>query len=214
VTSVSSSLTVIRGTDRRCRGWTLDNRFRRWWAPARNETEPLSLQPGLRVADLGAGVGFLTPSILERIGAAGDLVLVDPDPRSLAVVRARWGSDRRVHIIQASAADVSMLPDASKDRVILSLVLCCMVDKAGALDEAWRILRPGGLALVSYPERRWRLSARKMSLRVSPELWGQLVLAHPWRVVASQRHRLIRRHVIQKPESEPAPQREHSSSAG
>ncbi|HLY77716.1 MAG TPA: methyltransferase domain-containing protein, partial [Thermoplasmata archaeon] len=85
------------------------------------------------------------------------------------------------------------------DRVVLSLVLCCMVDKSGALNEAWRMLRPGGLALVTYPERRGRLNPRSASLRVSPELWGRLVAGHPWVVVSSSRKRFVRRHLLRKP---------------
>lgn len=189
---------MILRADRRCPGWSLDNRFRRWWAPARAETELLRIQSGQRVADLGTGVGYLTDSLLSCVGPAGGLVLVDPNDRGLEAVRARWGSDPRVQIVQASAAHVPMIPDSSMDRVVLSLVLCCMVDKIGALDETWRILRPGGLALVSYPERRWRLNPVKRSLRVSPELWDQLVAVHPWRTMESKKHRLIRRHVLQK----------------
>jgi ubiquinone/menaquinone biosynthesis C-methylase UbiE len=191
---------MVIGADRRCRGWTLDNRLRRWWAPARYEVDLLSIQPGAHVIDLGTGVGYLAESLLERAGPTGTLDLVDPDPTSLAVVQRRWGSDARVRIFQASAAQVSPIPDRSMDRVILSLVLCCMVDKTGALNEAWRILRPGGLALVSYPESSWRFGARRKSLRVSPELWSRLAAAHPWKVMVSQRRRLIRRHVLQKPE--------------
>jgi ubiquinone/menaquinone biosynthesis C-methylase UbiE len=160
----------------------------------------LSVGPGHHVADLGAGVGFLTSTLLERVGPSGFLELVDPNPRAISIVQARWSADPRVRVRVASAAEVPFIPDQSVDRVVLSLVLCCMVDKAGALNETWRILRPGGLALVSYPERRWRLSRRKMSLRVSPELWARLVVQHPWHVRSSQRTRLIRRHVLRKPE--------------
>jgi ubiquinone/menaquinone biosynthesis C-methylase UbiE len=196
----TASLPVVRTRDRRCPGWSLDNWFRRRWAPAANEVGLLSVGPGQHVVDLGAGVGFLTEALLARLGPSGTLDLVDPDPRAMASVQARWGADPRVHMKVASAAHVPFIPDGSVDRAVLSLVLCCMVDKAGALNETWRILRPGGLALVSYPERRWRLSRTKMTLRVSPELWARLVAEHPWKVLASQRKRLIRRHVLQKPE--------------
>jgi len=152
------------------------------------------------VVDMGAGVGYLAEALLDRMGPTGALDLVEPDPRSLEAVQARCGKDVRVRILQASAVHVPSIADQSADRVVLSLVLCCLVDKAGALDETWRILRPGGLALVTYPERRWRLSAQKASLRVSPELWDRLVVRHPWRLLSSSRQRLIRRQLIQKPE--------------
>lgn len=150
--------------------------------------------------DLGAGVGYLVRAMLDQVGPSGAVALVEPDARALSVVQSRWGDDPRVRLFLASAAEVPALPDASADRVVLSLVLCCMVDKAGALNETWRILRPGGLVLVSYPERRWRLHPRKASLRVTPGLWSHLVAQRPWRVVASERRRWVRRHLLEKPE--------------
>ncbi|MCI4347751.1 MAG: class I SAM-dependent methyltransferase [Thermoplasmata archaeon] len=160
----------------------------------------MAIRPGQHVADLGAGVGYLTAALLERIGPVGIVDAIDPDMQGLEVVRGRFGNDPRLRILRASAAHVPEIADQSVDRVVLALVLCCMVDKAGALDETWRILRPGGLALVSYPERRWRLSWRKASLRVSPEYWERLVVGHPWKLLATSRERLIRRHVLQRPE--------------
>ncbi|MGC2288265.1 MAG: class I SAM-dependent methyltransferase [Thermoplasmata archaeon] len=190
---------VVATRDRRCRGWTLDNWVRRWWAPAGFEADLLSIEPGQHVVDFGAGVGYLTPTMLERVGPSGIIDLVDPDPTHLSLARIHVGADTRVHLMVASAADAPSISDRVVDRVVLSLVLCCMVDKSGALDEAWRVLRPGGLALVTYPERRWRLSAVKVSLRVSPELWARLITRHPWTVLSSGRKRLIRRHLLQKP---------------
>jgi SAM-dependent methyltransferase len=197
------TLPVLPSRDRRCRGWTLDNPLRRWWAPARAEVDRLRVESGQCVADLGAGVGFLTPALLDRVGPTGLVFVVDPDPRNLSIARARWGTDPRVRPLTASAASIPSIADQVVDRVVLSLVLCCMVDKAGAMDEAWRILRPGGLALVSYPERRGWGGRPKRSLRVTPEVWSGLVVRHPWRILSSDRKRFIRRHVLEKPPAAP-----------
>ena len=190
---------MIQSQDRRCPAWSLDNRVRRWLSPPRLDVDLLEPIPGDRVVDLGAGVGYLTPSLLDRLGSAGELILVEPNPKAGAVLRARWEVDGRVRIFQASAGDVPMIPGESQDRAVLSLVLCCMVDKRGALDEAWRILRPGGLALVSYPEPGWRLRTVQRSLQLSRRLWDGLVVAHPWKVRRSFRRLLVRRHLLEKP---------------
>jgi SAM-dependent methyltransferase len=196
---------VVGVRDRRCRGWTLNNRVRRWLAPPRLETELLSLEPGHRVVDLGAGVGYLTSALLERVGPRGAVWLVDPDSRNLSIAQAHWAEDPRVSVVRGSAANVPSIPDRSADRVVLSLVLCCMVDKSGALDEAWRMLRPGGFALVTYPERRRIWSGRMRTLRVTPEVWKRLVVQHPWGVVSSRRRRFIRRQLLQKPDGTARP---------
>jgi ubiquinone/menaquinone biosynthesis C-methylase UbiE len=180
-------------------GWTLDNRLRRWLSPAGSEVDRLTVGSGHHVVDLGAGVGFLGEAILERLGAGGRLDLVEPDPAHLTTIRERFHGEPRVQTFQASAAHVPFLGDATVDRVVLSLVLCCMVEKEAALDETWRILRPGGLALVSYPEFGGKWTLRKRALRVTPALWARLVQRHPWTVRASSRERFIRRHLLEKP---------------
>lgn len=193
------SLPVIVANDRRCRGWTLDNRLRRWWAPAEDEVRLLDVIPGQRVVDLGAGVGYLVPELLASVGTSGSVELVDPDSHNLARAQERWGRDARVRFHVGSATHVASVADSAADRVVLSLVLCCMIDKGGALDETWRMLRPGGIVLVTYPERGRRLSPHKQSLRVTPETWARLLSLHPWRVASSEKRRWIRRHVLQKP---------------
>jgi ubiquinone/menaquinone biosynthesis C-methylase UbiE len=186
-------------SDRRCRPRTLDNPLRRRFAPATRELDLLSLASGQTVADLGAGVGFFGPEILRRVGPRGRLYLVDPDAGNLARAAARVGPDPRVHILQASAARVEEIPDGSVDCVLLSLVLCCMVDKEGALNEAWRIIRPSGRCYASYPRRSLVPRFRRPSLRVTPERWEALARLHPWRAIRTPPSWVVTRHLLERP---------------
>ena len=64
----------------------------------------------------------------------------------------KQAQDRGVLVVRAST-DGSGLPlaDASVDVVIMSEIIEHLVDPDGALDEAWRVLRPGGTLLLSTP---------------------------------------------------------------
>ncbi|MCI4335695.1 MAG: methyltransferase domain-containing protein [Thermoplasmata archaeon] len=186
-------------SDRSCSPRALNNPLRRWLAPPSREIELIALSEGDRVADLGAGVGYYVAEILRRIGPAGRLILVEPDGENLAIAtRGVRAADPLLPIL-ASATDVSAVGDASVDRVLLSLVLCCLVDKEGAMDEAWRILTPGGLALITYPRLGPILRRRRASLRVTPDRWARLLDRRPWKVQATRRGRVVRRHLLQKP---------------
>lgn len=196
-TSIGAALPVVE--DRRCRAGPLDNPLRRWLAPPGRELDPLGLRPDMVVADLGAGVGYFARDTLDRIGPDGHLDLVDIDPENLAIARQRIGDDRRVTVRTASAAHVPEIPASSVDRVLLSLVLCCLVDKAGALETAWRILRPGGRAIVTYPRRGLPRLARGPSLRIGPGGWIDLVGRRPWRELPSPRGWFVHRHLLEKP---------------
>jgi arsenite methyltransferase len=184
--------------DRRCRAGSLDNLVRRLLFPARRELDPLGIASGQRVIDVGAGVGFLAPEVLRRIGPIGSLVLVEPDARNLDLARRRCDDDPRVRLSQERGAHLDSIASGTADRVILSLVLCCLVEKEATLAEAWRVLRPGGRALVSYPRFRSVPRRGRVSLRVCPEGWRRLVSRMPWTTLATS-GRLIRRHVLEKP---------------
>ncbi len=190
--------------DRWCRAGALDNRLRRRFLPPGKDLDRLGVRPGQDVCDLGAGVGYFADEILRRLGPAGHLVLVDPDRENLGPYLERHGPDPRVTSWFCSAADVDAIPSESQDRVLLSLVLCCLVEKAAVLDQTWRILRPTGRALVTYPA--WGVPFRRESLRVRPELWRTLVSRRPWRVLSSERSWGIARHLLEKtgPELRPS----------
>jgi len=194
-----SDMLPLLPVDRRCRPGSLDNPVRRRFGPATREIDLLHLAPGQTVADLGAGVGFFAPEMLRRVGPHGRLYLVDPDVDNLGRAANRVGSDPRVRILPASAACLPEIPDSSVDRVVLSLVLCCMVDKEGALNEAWRIVRPGGWVYATYPRRRLIPRFRRPSLRVAPKRWEALVRTHPWRVMRTPPSWFVTRHLLERP---------------
>jgi SAM-dependent methyltransferase len=91
----------------------------------------------LRVADVGAGTGKLTRTIVE---AGVEVVAVDPDPGMLAALR------EYVHGVPTfvGTAERMPLPDASLDAMLLGQAWH-WVDVAAASAEAGRVLRAGGV---------------------------------------------------------------------
>ena len=91
----------------------------------------------LRVADVGAGTGKLTRTIVET---GADVVAIDPDPDMLAVLsRGVVGVPTFV-----GTAERMPLPDSSVDAVLLGQAWH-WVDVEAASAEAARVLRPGGV---------------------------------------------------------------------
>ena len=114
------------------------------------------LPQGLRVLDLGGGVGRFTTWLLDR---GCQVELVDPDLRSLwQAVSSAAG--------RAGALDVhwttgELLPDLPPfDVVIAAEVLCYVEDPARVIQGVRKLLRPGGLFLMSVEARYgWALSS-------------------------------------------------------
>lgn len=122
----------------------LDIAFRR---RAWTVLEWLGAPRGRRILDAGCGRGFYL-KMIRRLGA-GRLVGVDFEPPLLARAR-RTTAGLGVGL---AAASVTALPFAAGSfaAVVLSEVLEHVADDRAALAEAWRLLEPGGLLIVTVP---------------------------------------------------------------
>lgn len=110
--------------------------------------ERLGLDDGARVLDVGCGTGRLAQWIAERLGPRGNVVGIDPLEHRIDIARSH-ASSARFEVGQAE--DLGAFEDASFDAVCVSSVLHWVTDKAKALAEIRRVLRPGGCVAVSTP---------------------------------------------------------------
>jgi ubiquinone/menaquinone biosynthesis C-methylase UbiE len=102
----------------------------------------LELRAGQRVLDVGCGTGRLAIEALGRVGEAGRVVGVDPAASRIAIASRR--RDARLALYIARAEDLSRFAPEEFDVVYLNSVLNWLRDKRRALEEAYRVLRPGG----------------------------------------------------------------------
>jgi arsenite methyltransferase len=112
------------------------------------------IRPGETVLDVGTGAGLIGYGALDRVGPAGQVIFSDVSPDLLghcqAAVIAEGLLDRS-DFLQASADDLNGVGDASVDVVTTRSVLVYVADKAAALHEFHRVLRPGGRAVLVEP---------------------------------------------------------------
>ena len=96
------------------------------------------------VLELGAGTGMNLSHYDEGLAS---LVLTEPEPAMLRRLQPKALKQApNAKVVQASAEDLPF-EDASFDAVVSTLVLCGVDDQARALQEAKRVLRPGGRLL-------------------------------------------------------------------
>lgn len=100
-----------------------------------------------RVLETAAGTGVATAAILEALPDA-QIVATDLNRAMLDVAEARLGATGRVQFRQA---DAQALPfeDESFDLVLCQFGMMFFPDRAGAYQEARRVLRPGGCFLLN-----------------------------------------------------------------
>lgn len=121
-------------------------RLPRWMFPR------MRLREGEQVLEVGCGTGNLWRDNAERIPAGLALTLTDLSPGMLEQARARLAG--LAPNPEFRIADVQALPfaDASFDALVASHMLYHVPDRAKALAEIRRVLRPGGrLYATTYP---------------------------------------------------------------
>ncbi|HEX3479748.1 MAG TPA: methyltransferase domain-containing protein [Kofleriaceae bacterium] len=125
--------------------------------------ERLGLQEGARVLDVGCGTGRLAQWIAERVGTNGAVAGIDPLEERIHIARSRGGGTARFEVGQAE--DLRAFEDASFDAVCMASVFHWIADKAKALAEVRRVLRPGGrLGMTTLPQELARAGTMGLAL--------------------------------------------------
>ena len=134
-----------------------------------NPTALAELHEGEIVLDLGSGGGIDVLLSAERVGASGKAYGLDMTEEMLALAREnqRKAGVANVEFLKGEIENIP-LPDASVDVIISNCVINLSADKGRALQEAFRVLKPGGRFAVSDVVVRGEVPA---AVRRSMELW-------------------------------------------
>lgn len=112
--------------------------------------ELTAVRAGQRVLDLAGGTGDLAALLAPKVGATGEVVLSDINASMLSVGRGRLvdrGVVGNVRYVQADAETLPF-PDNHFDCITIAFGLRNVTNKDQALASMFRVLKPGGRALV------------------------------------------------------------------
>lgn len=124
----------------------------------RNMVSLLAIDSGSCVLDVGSGTGVFVPYLLEKIGADGRLICLDPACEMLDVAR-RKGFKGNIEYICAEIENTGIEGGKFNAAVCYSS-FPHFQDKPKALAEIVRLLKPGGRLFICHTSNRSHINER------------------------------------------------------
>jgi ubiquinone/menaquinone biosynthesis C-methylase UbiE len=115
-----------------------------------NVVAQMGLQNGQTVVDFGAGSGFFAVAACKLVGNTGNVVALDVQQAKLTATFSA-ASQQGYKNLQIKLADLDKpfndLPENSADAVIMASIIHEVGNRAVLLQNAYRLLKTGGLLL-------------------------------------------------------------------
>lgn len=131
-------------------GWALETRSYDWLSGTSATLDRMNLEPGQRILEIGPGPGRLLIPAARRVQPGGEAVGIDIQSGMVDRLseRADEAEITNLTVIQGDATKPHV-EAGSFDRVFIVTTLGEIPDRAAALDQGFRALKPGGMLSVS-----------------------------------------------------------------
>jgi 2-polyprenyl-3-methyl-5-hydroxy-6-metoxy-1,4-benzoquinol methylase len=161
----------------------------------------LALRPGMVVADIGAGTGYLSRRMAPTVMPGGKVWAVDVQPEMISLLQASAKSSGLTQIeARLSAVDDVKLPAASVDLAVMVDVYHELANPYEVMASVLKAIKPGGrVVFVEYkaedpgvpikPLHKMSVAQIKREAAVFPLEWERTVSTLPWQHVVVFRKR-------------------------
>jgi len=119
-----------------------------WQMPARVMDE-IGIKPGMTVADVGAGDGWLTFYLADRVGPSGRVIAEDIDTKALEKVRERCAREKVSNVsVLVGGMEDPKLPVGAVDVALMVNVLSALGNARNFLGNLAKGLKPDGRLVI------------------------------------------------------------------
>ncbi len=114
-------------------------------APRKRIYNEMSLRPGMHIADIGTGSGYLIEGLINE---SVELIAIDQSPAMLEVLKAKHPDQMNLTVHEGTSESLPC-KDSSIDISMANMYLHHVERPSQAILEIARILKPGGLLLFT-----------------------------------------------------------------
>lgn len=119
------------------------------WQKPDEVVKALAIEPGMSVADIGAGTGYFSRYLSRAVGDGGAVFAVEIEPSLVTHLRERAEKEGAANVVPIlGSADNPRLAAGSVDLILIVDTLHHIDDRPGYLRRLQRALRPGGRVAV------------------------------------------------------------------
>lgn len=128
------------------------HRNRMYWQLPVRVMDEIGVTAGMTVADVGAGDGYFTFLLAERVGNSGKVLACDIDNLALQVIRDRYAESeiKNISVILGKEND-PLIPDKDVDIILMVNVIHLVENPSEYLKKLGESLKPeGNLVIVQW----------------------------------------------------------------
>jgi ubiquinone/menaquinone biosynthesis C-methylase UbiE len=135
----------------------------------------LSLTPGMRVADLGAGTGVFTLPLARAVGSTGKVYAIDVDAGLLGIVSEKARAAGLTTIETIVAGDTNPRLPEPVDLLFVCDTMHHLPNQAEYVKQFGTLLRPGGrVVIIDFTEGHWPAGHESFTITpVQVDAWMQ-----------------------------------------
>jgi ubiquinone/menaquinone biosynthesis C-methylase UbiE len=142
--------------------------------------QALELGPGMRVLDAGCGTGNFEHFVHQKNPPSVRIDAVDFSAAMLAVAKKKNSDLDNVEFSRGDLSARLPYPDSCFDRILSINVLYALPDPDSTMRELLRVLKPGGVIVVTSPAPEFAVAALVVDhFRRVKNIWGA------WRKIAT-----------------------------